>query len=289
MKQFFEILFDEGECINICWDKKDTRVFPVHSKTGEMFSINPLDGLKDHKPGENHSGRPRRADHNVLAYRNILVELDEDTTKNQYQFIQKTGLPYSTCVYSGNKSLHFLISLETPLESEEAYRNLCHLVFYAINSHNQLKVDTNCKNPSRMSRYPGAIRQDTQLSQDLIELKSRIPNEVLDNWIKSKIGNYRAPNQNGIYGNEAYMAQLRQIRDKYGLEAKLSYNGFTKNYLMFGAPKGERNSSLFKVSCDLFKCGYTYDEIVEKVSEICNLDKSEMRNTILSAKNKVAG
>lgn len=56
---------------------------------------------------------------------------------------------------------------------------------------------------------------------------------------------------------------------------------------MCGAPEGERNISLFKAACDLFKCGYNEDEIIDKLERPSGLDNQEVVRTIKSAIRKV--
>src|SRR5271165_1222940 len=43
-----------------------------------------------------------RADENVLAYRNFLVEMDGYELKAQIDYMKRLGLPYSAIIFSGS-------------------------------------------------------------------------------------------------------------------------------------------------------------------------------------------
>src|ERR1700677_3725273 len=73
-----------------------------------FFSVNPMDPTKT------------RADYSVVKYRNILIEMDKIPLDQQDQHISEIGMPYSTAVFSGKKSVHYIISLEQELPNESA-------------------------------------------------------------------------------------------------------------------------------------------------------------------------
>jgi hypothetical protein len=86
----------------------------------------------------------------------------------------RSRIPVSSIVYSGGSSYHFIISLETPLETYEEYMNVAKRLLLLVP-----EADPMCKNPSRLSRLPGRLRPDTEKTQDLIYMNGRIPNELL--------------------------------------------------------------------------------------------------------------
>jgi hypothetical protein len=93
-------------------------------------------------------------------------------------------MPYSTCVFSGGKSLHFIISLETPLESEEEYRCWWKAIF-KIMGNRGAGLDKSTVNPSSFSRCPNAYREDKDQIQHLLKVNARVKNEVMASWFKS--------------------------------------------------------------------------------------------------------
>ena len=93
-KEFWDVVFDPNE--ETCFSKgiTGTRVTPIErfqKSKHQYFSINPL----------NYS----RRDNHVTVFRTILVENDVLPLNEQLDHIEKIGMPYSTAVSSGNKSI----------------------------------------------------------------------------------------------------------------------------------------------------------------------------------------
>src|ERR1700678_1605238 len=111
---FLSRLFEVDECTCFSDIPKGTNItaVPIQEKITAFFSINPMDPTKT------------RADSSVLKYRNILVEMDHMPLEQQDQYIVEIGMPYSTAVFSGSKSIHYIISLETELQDEQIYRSM---------------------------------------------------------------------------------------------------------------------------------------------------------------------
>lgn len=109
---------------------------------GGWIRINPLDGQ-----GAKNS--------NVTDYRFALVESDNMPLGKQLALIKHMELPCAAIVYSGGKSVHAIVHVDanTIAEYRERVQKL-----YDICNKNGFKVDTQNKNPSRMSRLPGVTR-----------------------------------------------------------------------------------------------------------------------------------
>lgn len=118
-----------------------------------------------------------RKDENAYKYRNFLVEIDVGSQKEQMEYIKKLGMPYSAAVFSGNKSVHFLISLNEDLPNEDTYRKIAMWIQSIVTL-----ADRNCKNPSRSIRLPGAMR-DTGKMQELLELRGAVELTKLREWL----------------------------------------------------------------------------------------------------------
>lgn len=119
----------------------------------------------------------QREDANCTAYRNFLVELDSGPIKEQKAYVKRMGMPYSAIVFSGNKSLHFLISLENDLSSEKEYRKISEWILAAMPMADQMT-----KNPSRSIRIPGAYREPGK-KQILVEIKGPVKLSDLAIWL----------------------------------------------------------------------------------------------------------
>ena len=112
------------------------------SLVGAWIRFNPLDG----KGCKNE---------NVTEYRYALVESDEMDINTQNALLRELELPIAALVHSGGKSIHAIVKIEADTYSE--YRKRVDYL-YKICEKNGLNVDTQNKNPSRLSRMPGIIR-----------------------------------------------------------------------------------------------------------------------------------
>lgn len=235
---------------------KITEILHPQTQINSFFSINPLEPKKT------------RADSAVTKYRNILVEMDKIPLEKQDQHITEIGMPYSTAVFSGSKSIHYIISLEQELPDEQVYRSLVKRVYKAVGND---FVDHSCKNPSRFSRLPGHIRLDTGKEQKLLAIKQRVSLETLENWLVDR----------GVGPEEVWDNLTPEPRSTFKNPGRL-YAG-TKQFLMYGAPKGEWNPRLFKAAADMCRCGYNEEDIFNQLIKVTGtLDFSD-RKTIESA------
>ncbi len=288
---FFFTLFDENEHTSFARHQQGTKVYNIdeeHEKAANwavLFCINPLHPTQDMKPTEDYhaADKPRRADVNVVKYRNILIEMDSIPVEDQKEFIEKIRMPFTTATYSGGKSVHYIISLETPIESEKAYRKLVERIHMACGG--KTVVDVACKNPSRFSRFPNALRHDKDnKKQDLLIVNERVPNADLEAWLLSR-GVKDEPEQSKT--NRPVGGYDNMYQPNNQINKNRAMNGFTLNFSMCGAPEGERNLSLFKAACDLFKCGYEEDEVIDRLEGPSGLGRDEVKRTVKSAQRKV--
>lgn len=109
---------------------------------GAWIRFNPLDGngIKND---------------NVTDYRYALVESDSVALSKQEAIIRKLELPVACLVYSGDKSIHAIVRVNAADFSE--YKKRVEYL-YKVCDKNGLRVDTQNKNPSRLSRMPGVVR-----------------------------------------------------------------------------------------------------------------------------------
>jgi hypothetical protein len=260
-QKFWDTLFNEDEHTCFAATKYSTATSPValYSQTNcshlQYFSINA------HNPGTT------RAKANVISYRNFLVEFDEVknpdgttrvlTKREQGDYILASEIPVSTIVWSGGKSLHVIVSLETPLSSQEEYD------FYSKWVHSVMSLaDKATKDCARLSRIPGGtyVNKTTNTptnEQALLVVKSRISNATFFNWLNAHP--HCKPKQHKprpALGNVYQSVPHKSIFLRYT----------TKNFHENGAPDGEWNTSIFAAACDLFTNGFTLAEAINYLS-----------------------
>lgn len=109
---------------------------------GAWIRFNPLDG----KGVKNE---------NVTDYRYTLVESDSMDLAKQNAIIRELELPVACLVSSGKKSIHAIVKVDAGNYDE--YRKRVDYI-YSICKKNGLEIDSQNRNPSRLSRMPGIIR-----------------------------------------------------------------------------------------------------------------------------------
>lgn len=273
-ESFLKLLFDPDEATCLTVNPRGTRVYPVakyRDLDPAFFSINPIDPSRDHRPPHPwySPDQPRRADCNVTVFRNILIELDHGPIDEQAAYVVDLGMPFSTAVFSGGKSVHFIVSLVEPLPDAAAYGTLVRRILSVVS-----RADKSVKNPSRLSRFPGHIREDSGEEQTLLEVGHRIPNAKLEAWLNS----HDAPPVKPIKRPASPLPPA--IHGEHGL------NGWTRNFLMFGADPGTRNSSIFKTACNFREAGFSVETAIERMRPtVASMDfpESEFLRTVESA------
>lgn len=141
---------------------------------GEFVCVNALDLESD--------GRATLS--NISTYRSFVIEEDDTTPDEQKEKIKKSKLPFSNAVFSGNNSIHFTISLEEPLASEEEYRATFRAIKSALSKYGY-NADKACQNPNRLTRFPEAFNSKTDALQEVVASAKRVPNKLLYKWLEN--------------------------------------------------------------------------------------------------------
>ena len=113
-------------------------------KGGAWIRFNPLDGN-----GVNNE--------NVTDFRYALVESDNMDLEAQNGLIRQLNLPVAVLLYSGGKSVHAIVRIEA--DDKKEYQERVNYL-YDICKKNGIVIDTQNRNPSRLSRMPGCERGD---------------------------------------------------------------------------------------------------------------------------------
>lgn len=199
-----------------------------------LCSINPVKGA--------------RRDENVTAHRSFMIELDSGGLAEQKTYIEALEMPYSICVFSGNKSLHYGIVLSEDLPPS-VWRNTAEWILNIVN-----KADQQTKNPTRSIRFPDNQRKDgKQLVQSLVEIKHRISPENLFGWLS------RWPDLNPAL-------KKRNKKTRAVLSDGIIIPDWILSKIEKGFDEGGRNKGWFNIALNLAKLGWEEERIVEVLS-----------------------
>ncbi|VGO14762.1 hypothetical protein PDESU_03331 [Pontiella desulfatans] len=111
-------------------------------EVGAWIRFNPFDGVGI-------------KDENVSELRYALVESDTVEIPRQIALLKELELPIVTMVHSGGKSVHAVVRIEA--DSMDVYRKRVDFL-YEVCKKNGLEIDRQNRNPSRLSRMPGILR-----------------------------------------------------------------------------------------------------------------------------------
>lgn len=175
--RYLETLFEAGENVGYVtgsWEKTDekgTRWLPQKGSwdrtAGQLIEqLNQCNGdigavLGDYNPEAGAWIRFNPLDgngcknENVTEYRYALVESDSTEIDQQNAILRELELPIACLVHSGKKSLHAIVRVDAADYNE--YRKRVDYL-YDVCQKNGIVVDTQNRNPSRLSRMPGVTR-----------------------------------------------------------------------------------------------------------------------------------
>ena len=230
-RDFYKVLFDSEDYTCFSDNVYGVKLYKANYKGPkadcEFFSINPF------------NKGTSRAKSNVSAFRNILVEIDQDENGNvipaekQKSMMNNIGLPYATLVWSGGKSYHAIISVDEGFEDLAEYEQAVKAV-YRVLAKNNITNDTQVKDPGRFSRAAGAVRMNTKQLQEVAEVKQRITRKQFDSWLNYHDEEVREPiyftNDNPVGVSEASVQEKVDYIMKYRMKNMEYVQGNKNNY-----------------------------------------------------------
>lgn len=272
IEKYYSTLFDPDESVCFAWKPKDFSVTGMSNwedQRSQWISTNPLLSDRDNDPESSvlpwaKATHPRRADCNVSVFRNILVEMDKVPLNQQWGVIRDCGMPFSTSVYSGNKSIHFVISLSDPCKDRAEYNELVRLVHMAVPA----EIDPAVKNPSRLMRNADVMRTDNNKMQRLLEVRTRVSKKEVVSWAAS-LGIVPVKKKPIIFYHTTKLP------------------AWVENMLATGVQSGERNTTAFKLACKMSGCSMRDDEIILRLMQcpgIRDLQRGEIERIVRSAR-----
>lgn len=194
-----------------------------------LIALNPIKGFRE--------------DVNAYKFRNFLIEMDYGPLAQQMAYAKQIGLPYSAVVFSGNKSLHFLVSLDTDLPNENVYRVFSEWILNVMTL-----ADQNTKNPSRSIRIPGVEREPGK-KQLLVDIKGPTKMADMVAWLN------QFPDSKPKLHEKREISADPDISKVKDWVAKVLVNGITR----------DRNKQWFTVACEFALAGYSEDDTIDKL------------------------
>ena len=113
---------------------------------GAWIRFNPLDGQGV-------------SDTNVTDFRYCLVEADTISLEDQFRRVDELRLPVAIMVYSGGRSIHSIVKVDA-VNAAEYKRRVAEIYDLFKGDDGKSLIDTQNKNPARLSRFPGFERGD---------------------------------------------------------------------------------------------------------------------------------
>lgn len=232
-----------------------------------------------------------RTDSNCLKHTRFLFEFDDRPLEDQLNMLKNViGKLCVRAVFSGSKSIHFIAQFSDDCEEmcSKHYRR----IWQYLEQKYFMGADGQCKNPSRLTRAPGAFRVDKQRVQELLldnptnYIDKAVP-ELLDQ-LKMQIRSWNAEDSiNKVLDDE----KKRKFQNK-------SHDGMCKEYTTvkryldtpFPMVKGNGHSSAWffaaVCTCIKYKDGQTLDEVCNKARRE-HWKESEIRHVLSSARSRI--
>lgn len=207
----------------------------VKEENINLIALNPIKG--------------KRNDKNVTSFRSFLIEIDEGSLESQQKYIESLKVPFSVCVFSGNKSLHYGIVLKEDLKNVTEWRMLNKWMLNIVK-----KADQQTLNPSRCIRYPNNMRNNgKKLRQSLVKINSRIDNDVFFEWLMK-------------FKDKKPIKRIVKKRNNIVSPSIGNIPFWIKKTISEGIDV-ERNNTWFKVFIGVAKIGYDMDDAIDLMND----------------------
>ena len=253
------------ECIGYKEAVDSYAVKPFCTPNTQFFIANPIQRFDALQPASLA---------NIAQYQNIVVEFDVGTVIAQRKKVEEAGLPYATATFSGNKSVHFVVSVFDRFSSLEEYSWFARAIYHVLDGD----PDPKCKNANRLTRVPGSIRLDNGATQILLDVKTRITKAMLHSWllnhpkVRNKFARFQAKERDDEIAKNRHAAQVLAN----GIPTPIP--AIYEEMLERGTPHPDtphsRHDSLVKFAAWLTHNGYNAEELeiyIEHASDAMGL------------------
>ncbi len=273
IENFLKLFFYEGEyaCFGLNMIESSYIVdWQEHLKSEhinlfERVSLNPL--------------VMNRQDSNVTSFRNFMIESDTLTVAESIEHIKLSGIPFSCCVFSGNKSMHFYICLEEDIGDIHTYKFVGKWILNILGAKDDI-VDNCTFTPSRMARLGYVTNNKTGKKQSCKIIRKKIPNKELEEFLLKHL--------------EFKPIAIKKENIKRSTTPNVHLlNSWTYYVLKEGIYSKKKNNTYYQLAHNFYEAGFDeqqcFDYICKNSYNIINGDFSEkeLRLTIASAYKKL--
>jgi len=255
--RFIEALFDDGDQVAFGIDDRDAykAVDPIPfflDTNANKFCINPI--------------KHRRIGENVTHVNSILIECDDQSLSREQQIerFEESGLPYTTMMWSGTKSIHCIIRFNDPIWHEDfdmkkqLYKNW-HAAIREVMIKYGIKADESTDKLPQLSRVPGSTRIGTGTLQELITIRTRVDQAEVLAWLNKHEVNVEQPvKREPIYYNEGANDGVSNIsKFKTAVRWTEKNHGIYSTYMKTGAYMW-----LFNLGVNAYKLDMSFESVV---------------------------
>lgn len=189
-EDFINLLFDDDESTgfgstnNETCHSKTKQQFIDCDSTNELFSVNSFVNWKETKN---------------MKLTSLLFEVDEDLIPaEQVKVFLKSGMPFTTMTFSGNKSIHVIVRFTNIFESKQWSYQWWHAIAKVLKKYGMV-ADERARLATQISRVPESTRRDTQRKQTLIYTRERVSHLEMLEWIKQNGEMVYKPKEPKVY------------------------------------------------------------------------------------------
>lgn len=213
---------------------KSPKDYEVNVKSSDicLLAINPINGW--------------RKDEDVTAYRSFLIELDDIPLPDQIKYIEEMKMPYSLAVFSGGKSIHYVITLDEDIPTYNIWKDVNRWITNILT-----QADQQNQSPSRSMRFPGAIRKPTGIKQILLRNNGRISRVDLTMWL------------NNFLDKKPPKPRVMKPKKHISLVALPKFINNILEGLRDGQMEDGRNQSWYKVGRLMSERGISLEDMIE--------------------------
>jgi hypothetical protein len=231
-----------------------------------------------------------RTDSNCLKHTRFLFEFDDIPLKDQAEKLRDVLKDYVVrAVFSGSKSIHLIVQFSD--ECEEICKRWYRKIWQYLERTYFKGADSKCKNPSRLTRAPGALRADTGRVQKILFSN---PDNYIDKAVPELLGQIKM--QIRSWMAEEYIHNLRD-NDERRFQNK-SHDGMCREYKTvkryletpFLKVRGNGNSATWFYAAICTCIQYRDNKTLEEVKDKARREKwteHEIEHTLSNARSAV--